>query len=204
MTGPELDPDAGATLVGLAVAALRAHLGGLDPVPDQPADPTLRRDGATFVTLEQRGALRGCVGTVTPAQPLWRDAVHNAVRAAADPRLPPVTAAEWPSLDVHVSVLSELEPVPAATVDVLTAALRPGVDGLLVSDGYRRATFLPAVWAKVPDPYAFVTALLVKGGWAGRRWPEGLTAQRYTVAEFHDRAPRPPLDGPPPGADGCA
>ena len=150
MTGHELDPAAGATLAHVAAEALAAHLAGGEYRPDEPDAEALRRPGATFVTLEQGGALRGCVGTVAASRPLWRDAAHNAVRAAADPRLPKVTAADWPALDLHVSVLSPLEPIDASTLDALLGDLRPGVDGLVLAGGDRRATFLPVVWASWP------------------------------------------------------
>jgi AmmeMemoRadiSam system protein A len=179
----------GAVLARLAVAAVRARLTGqpLDGRP--PAAQPLRAIGASFVTLERSGALRGCIGTLEPVRPLYRDVARNAVRAMADPRLPPVTAAEWPVLDVKVSVLSGAEPLLVAGPAELLASLRPGVDGLILTDGQRRATFLPAVWAKLPDPEHFLRALLEKGGWPPGQWPIGLTAQRYTAAEYRDTTP---------------
>ena len=121
--------------------------------------------------------------------------MHNAVRAAADPRLPAVTAAQWTTLDVKVSVLSLPEHLAVDGRGELLAMLRPGVDGLVLTDGRRRATFLPAVWRKMPDAGRFLTALLDKGGWtrdacAPSGWPAGLTVQRYTTTEFTDPAPR--------------
>ena len=113
----------------------------------------------------------------------------------ADPRLPAVTGAEWPALDVTVSVLSRPERLPVGDAGALAAGLRPGVDGLLLSDGPRRAIFLPAVWAKLPEPDLFVAALLAKGGWPAGTWPPGLTAHRYAATHFTDRAPRPTLTG---------
>jgi uncharacterized protein len=187
------DPADGALLARLAVEALAAYLAGLRFVPRPPESAALSRPGASFVTLESGGMLRGCVGTVEASRPLWYDVVHNAVRAAADPRLPSVTAEDWPTLDVKLSVLGPAQPVPAGAAGELVARLRPGVDGLLLTDGARRATFLPAVWHKLAEPDRFVAALLVKGGWPAGRWPAGLVARRYTVVEFHDRAPRPAL-----------
>ena len=86
-------------------------------------------------------------------------------RGPRDPRLPPVVADEWTALDVKVAVLTLGGPLPAASRAEFIAALRPGVDGVLITDGQRRATFLPAVWAKLSEPEQFVTALLLKGGW---------------------------------------
>lgn len=192
-TPAALSPTDGAELAQLAVTALAAHLCAQLFVPSEPTSATLGRAGASFVTLERAGVLRGCVGTIEVSRPLWRDVVRNAVRAAVDPRLPRVTIDEWPDLDIKLSVLSLPEPVPAPAAEELAARLRPGVDGLLLTDGVRRATFLPAVWTKLAEPDRFVAALLVKGGWPAGTWPAGLVAHRYTAVEFHDRAPRAAL-----------
>jgi AmmeMemoRadiSam system protein A len=183
----------GSRLIRLAVSALEAHLAGAPFSPQLPASAALSRPGASFVTLERDGALRGCVGTIEVARPLWYDVVRNAVRAATDPRLPPVTPVDWPALDVKLSVLGPWEAMPAGAASTLAAQLRPGIDGLVLADGTRRATFLPAVWTKLAEPDRFVAALLVKGGWSSKRWPDGLVAHRYTVVEFHDPAPRTAL-----------
>jgi AmmeMemoRadiSam system protein A len=137
------------------------------------------------VTLERDHALRGCIGSLEPSRPLYRDVVRNAARAMTDPRMPPVTADEWPELSVSVSVLGPAEPMPARGLADLPRYLRPGIDGLILTAGRHQATFLPAVWDKLPDPADFVAALLAKGGWAPDRIPLEIRAHRYTVAEFH-------------------
>ena len=109
-----------------------------------------------------------------------------------DPRLPPVTVADWPELEVKVAVLTEPAPVPVTDLAGLLAELRPGQDGLLLTDGDRRSTFLPSVWAKLPDPRGFVDALLAKGGWPA--WVPGIRAYRYASIDFADRSPRLPLE----------
>jgi AmmeMemoRadiSam system protein A len=184
-------PDEGAALVALAVLAVATRLSGRRTQPAVPAAGLLTEPGASFVTLERAGRLRGCIGTLDARRPLYLDVVRNAVRAMRDPRLPEVTEEDWPELDVKVSVLSPPAPVPAADRTALEHTLRPGVDGLLLTDGQRRATFLPSVWVKLPEPAEFVDALLAKGGWSS--WPDGLAVHRYTSIEFSDPAPRAPL-----------
>lgn len=187
----------GALLAQLAAAAVSARLTGAadptGPAGEGELPAILVEPGASFVTLERSGALRGCVGTLEAIHPLYDDVQRNAVRAMRDPRLPPVTVDDWPELDVKVSVLSAPEPLPVAGRDDLLAALRPGIDGLIITDGRRRATFLPAVWAKLPDPEEFLDALLAKAGFAG--WPDGLVVRRYGSVEFRDPAPRATLVG---------
>lgn len=185
----------GEVLAGLAVAAVAAQLAGHPLASDSPAGP-LSSPGATFITLSTGGRLRGCIGSLEPRRPLYRDAARNAVRAMTDPRFPPVTHHDWPDLDVSVSVLSPPEPLPTGSLEVLLAALRPHHDGLTLTAGRRRATFLPKVWEKLPAPEQFVAALLAKGGWPPAGWPPGLSAHRYTAREFHNRSPRPPWQRP--------
>ncbi|GIJ48525.1 hypothetical protein Val02_54110 [Virgisporangium aliadipatigenens] len=187
---PALQDDDGRALAELAAEAVAARLEGR-PDPERPDSGPLAAPGATFVTLESHGRLRGCVGTIEPARPLYLDVIRNAHRAMRDPRMPPVTAEERPDLEVKVSVLTQEGGLPADTREHLVAALRPGVDGVLITDGERRATFLPAVWKKLNTPDRFVTALLAKGGWPAQSWPHGLVASRYTAREFSTTMPRP-------------
>jgi AmmeMemoRadiSam system protein A len=190
---PALTTEEGAALAHLAATAIAGRLTGQPVRPGPPDYPALRVTAASFVTLESAGTLRGCIGSLDAVRPLYLDVARNAVRAMADPRLPPVTSQEWPKLDVSVSVLTRPEPVPAAGLAELAAQVRPGVDGLLVSDGARCATFLPVVWEKLAEPGEFLAALLAKGGWPAGRWPPGLRVARYTALEFHSPAPREPL-----------
>ncbi|WP_327006472.1 AmmeMemoRadiSam system protein A [Dactylosporangium sp. NBC_01737] len=190
MTAP-LSPMDGRLLAGLAARAVRARLSGERLTAQLPPSGAVHADGASFVTLERAGTLRGCVGTLEPSRPLHHDVVHNAVRAMRDPRVPPVTAADWPELDVKVSVLDRPADLPAGSRRVLLEALVPHVHGLILTDGTRRATFLPSVWAKLPSADQFVDALLRKGGWS--EWPTGLRALAYGSTEFQDRSPRSPL-----------
>ncbi|MEU5157156.1 AmmeMemoRadiSam system protein A [Glycomyces sp. NPDC021274] len=155
---------------------------------------TLAKREATFVTLQRDGRLRGCIGTLTALRPLGVDVVRNARLAARDPRLPPVEESETAELQVTVTVLSPSEPLPVRAFTSLLDHLRPGQDGLTLKDrGGRRATFLPSVWASLPEPERFVAALLRKGRWPRRlwaaelrsaAWPEGLAAERYGAREF--------------------
>jgi uncharacterized protein len=191
-----VEPAEGAMLARLAVATIAARLAGA-PVPaDVPAAPALAAIGASFVTLEVARRLRGCIGSVDASRALYLDVIRNAQRAMRDPRLPPVTPSEWPDLDVKVSVLEGGGSLPAGARAELVEALRPGVDGVILTDGRRRSTFLPAVWAKLADPERFLAALLAKGGWPADGWPTGLVATRYTTTEYRDSAPRPPLAEP--------
>jgi len=176
-------------LVGVAREAVRAGLTGDRPaVPDlSELPPPLRTPAATFVTLRRRGELLGCIGTMEPRRPLVLDVAHNAAAAAfADPRLPAVTWEDYAEMAVKISVLGPLEPLPVRSRAELAAALRPGVDGLLVTSGWRRGTFLPSVWEQVTDADEFLTLLWHKAGLRADEWPADLVVHRYRTDEFGD------------------
>lgn len=149
--------------------------------PDPLAEPAdLRHPRATFVTLHRRGRLRGCIGTLEAHQSLVEDVAANAYAAAfEDPRFPAVTLDEVDDLDLHISVLTPPAPFPCRDEADLLARLQPGRDGLILRDGARRATFLPAVWADLPDPKEFLAHLKRKAGLPVDYWSATLRFWRY-------------------------
>lgn len=193
-----VDPEAvvaahGASLTAIAERAIRSVLEtGRSWAPalgDLPAD--LRPLGASFVTLERGDELLGCIGSLEPVDPLGIDVAHRAESAAfTDPRFAPIGASAFAAMTISVSVLSALQPLPVHRPDELRAALRPGVDGLVVESGWHRATFLPSVWAKVGGVDAFLTALWVKAGLRPGEWPAGIRFARYTTATARAGPPR--------------
>ncbi|HRD49462.1 MAG: AmmeMemoRadiSam system protein A [Candidatus Competibacter sp.] len=150
---------------------------------DYPA--ALRPLRATFVTLEMDGQLRGCIGALAAYQPLVQDVAAHAYAAAfEDPRFPKLRPDEFPGLDLHLSVLSPPEPLHFGSEEELLAQLRPGMDGLILHFHHYRATFLPAVWETLPDPYMFLTQLKLKAGLPLDFWSPELWAERYTTEYF--------------------
>lgn len=142
----------------------------------------LQRIACTFVTLHKEAALRGCIGSLHAHRPLVSDVARHAFAAAfSDARFSPVEQGELSALHIHISILSELEPVRFAGEDDLVASLRPGVDGLLIEAGRQRATFLPTVWSSIPDGGDFLAALKKK---AGMEIAGGYAAWRYTTQDF--------------------
>jgi len=146
----------------------------------------LQEPGACFVTLTRWGELRGCVGSVRAYRPLFDDVWLNA-RAAAfhDTRFPPVERDELAALAVEISLLSAPEPLPpfAREAEAL-AALRPGIDGLILEAGSHRSTFLPQVWEQLPDPQDFLAHLKHKAGLPPDFWSRDVQLQRYTVRKW--------------------
>lgn len=180
-----LPPDAGDTLLPLARAAIAAEFGVRLPADD--SAPWLLEPGCCFVTLTTRGRLHGCIGSTAPRHALLDDVRANAIGAAfRDPRFPALTRGELGLTSIEVSVLSPTSPLTfTSEIDALSR-LRPGVDGVVLEHGARRATFLPQVWERVPDREEFLAQLKIKLGLPPTFWSDDLTLSRYTVTAFHE------------------
>ncbi|HNC52713.1 MAG TPA: AmmeMemoRadiSam system protein A [Accumulibacter sp.] len=149
--------------------------------------PELAEPAATFVTLTQDGRLRGCIGSLEAQRPLARDVAENAVAAAfEDRRFSPLSKEELARTRVEVSLLTPPEPFPVADERDALARLRPGIDGLVLSYGRRRATFLPQVWESLPDPRQFLAQLKLKAGLPADFWHEQLVLARYGVRKWKE------------------
>ncbi len=139
----------------------------------------LRNDGAAFVTLTKDKTLRGCIGALEAYQPLVMDVREHAVAAATeDYRFTPVSSAELPYLSIEISRLTQPEELAYHDAGDMIDLLRPGIDGVILSEGIRRATFLPQVWEQLPNPEDFLSHLCHKMGASPDAWrneaPDGI------------------------------
>lgn len=184
-------PPAMATGLGPALLSrVRNTIAGrLDlPLRDEQAHPRLTRPGATFVTLHYQGRLRGCMGRLEAgSHSLETDVRRNAHRAAfEDPRFKPLSAVEWPHLEVEVSLLDPPEPLAFVSEAAALANLQPGIDGVIFSWRHYRSTFLPQVWEQLPVAVDFMAALKRKAGLPGDFWADDVQLARYRVRVFKE------------------
>lgn len=147
-----------------------------------------RRAGApaagVFVTLRNAdGSLRGCIGSIAPAEPdVFAETARSAVLAATrDPRFPPVRPEELASLSIEVSVLAPDEPVEGL------GDLDPKRYGVIVRDRLgRRGLLLPDIEG-VDDPSTQVAIARQKAGISANE-PVLLSRFRVTKALEHPRS----------------
>ncbi|MGE3462466.1 MAG: AmmeMemoRadiSam system protein A [Pseudomonadales bacterium] len=187
MPSTEYAPDDRRRLLEIARASMThaVHTGVALSPDEEDLNPALRAIRASFVTLHRHGTLRGCTGSLEAVQPLALDVARTACSTAlADPRFYPVTATELADIDIEISVLSPLTPMTVRDEADLIAQLRPEVDGLVLTMGSRRATFLPKVWEQLPSAKAFVAALKRKAGLPEDFWSTGMAAWRYHTETF--------------------
>lgn len=153
--------------------------------------PALETYRATFVTLNQNGRLRGCIGSLLPHRSLIEDVATNAHKAAfGDPRFPKLTGTELGELDLSVSILSHARPIRFGSEAEAVDALQPDVDGVILQadgpDGQpRRGLFLPQVWETVPKAEQFLRHLKAKAGLPQDDWDDSIRLWRYTTETFH-------------------
>ena len=145
----------------------------------------LIKQRATFVTLEKNKNLRGCIGMLEAIFPLVEDIAENAFSAAfKDPRFPPVQKNEINDLQIHISILSDPEPMHFSSEEDLLNQLRPNIDGLILEEGNHRGTFLPSVWETLPDKKQFLRHLKNKAGLPPDYWSDTVKVSRYTTETF--------------------
>jgi MEMO1 family protein len=133
--------------------------------------PSLAEKKACFVTLTKGGTLRGCIGHLTAIEPLYQAVVENARNAATrDPRFPAVQPDEVDHLKIEISVLTEPQPLQFSSPEDLLSKLHPKDDGVLLHIGGRTSTFLPQVWAQIPDKVQFLNHLAQKAGCDPSDW----------------------------------
>ena len=150
--------------------------------------PRLQAQGVVFVTLTIDGKLRGCVGALEAYQPLINDVRTHAIAAAQkDYRFQPVTPDELAAISIEISRLTPAEPLDYDDPDDLLNKLCPGMDGVVLTDGIRRATFLPQVWEKLSTPTQFLEHLCQKMGVPADQWRhQNFDVFIYRVEEFHE------------------
>jgi AmmeMemoRadiSam system protein B/AmmeMemoRadiSam system protein A len=189
MGAADEDEQQGRDALKLARAAIDEALGG----PPLPATVPCWLDapGACFVTLRQEERLRGCVGSLRPQRPLRDDIVANARAAAlSDPRFLPLEREDLTETCIEVSVLDATEPIGFTDRASLLRQLVPGEDGLIVTAGSARATFLPQVWEVLPDAGAFVDELMRKSGIPRDTPLRTCRFERYRVRKWVERPRR--------------
>ncbi|MDR0362811.1 MAG: AmmeMemoRadiSam system protein A [Planctomycetota bacterium] len=138
-----LTPEERNALCVIARDAVKAAVEGVAYHPEKPASPALKREGGgCFVTLKTAGKLRGCLGCFASEKPLFQTVADYARHSALeDSRFAAnrLRTGELTKLDIEISVLSPLTPCPDPM------AIRLGVDGIYIRQGFRSGVFLPQV-----------------------------------------------------------
>jgi AmmeMemoRadiSam system protein A len=169
-------------LLRVAREAIGAKLLDRAPPPLPTSPPRILERQGAFVSLHHEGELRGCIGLITPQETLVETIAYCAVAAAFDdPRFPPLTPSEFPSLTMEISVLSP----PTRTDDV--EHLVVGRHGLIVTLGKRRGLLLPQVATQRGwDAVTFLQETCRKAGLPKDAWEHGAIVEAFEAQVFSE------------------
>jgi AmmeMemoRadiSam system protein A len=128
--------------------------------------PGLLQHSGCFVTIKQKGALRGCIGNFVSDQPLYQLVQELAVSAATrDSRFYPMKTADLADFEIDISVLSPL--TKAASVE----QIQVGVHGIYIIKGNYRGVLLPQVATEYGwDREQFLRQTCIKAGLPQNAW----------------------------------
>jgi MEMO1 family protein len=185
----QFTPEERRLLLRLARKSVTAAATGGKPPKDDPAAPAkFRERRACFVTLTRNGDLRGCIGSLSPQEPLYQAVISRAKAAAIDdPRFSPVQADELSKIEIEVSVLTLPKLLAFTSPQDLMEKLRPGIDGVVLRVDGQTATYLPQVWEQLPDKRTFLRELSQKAGLSADAWKSPrATVMTYQVEAFRE------------------
>jgi hypothetical protein len=136
------------------------------------SDPLLLKELGAFVTLHERGELRGCIGNLIGNEPLYLGVRDMAVESALrDPRFLPLELSELPKVEIEISVLSPMKRINSVE------EIKLGTHGVLVRRGFQSGVYLPQVatetgWTKEE----FLSSLCAhKAGLSADAWKDKAT-----------------------------
>jgi len=145
----------------------------------------LFQNAGAFVTLNEDGQLRGCIGRFNPDEPLYKVVQDMAISSATnDYRFTPVTPPELDKIEIEISVLTPLKKIDNINEIVL------GKHGIYIKKGFQSGTFLPQVADKtgwtVEEFLGHCSRDKANLGWDG--WKD---AEIYTYEAIIFSEPRP-------------
>ena len=141
-----------------------------------------------FVTLHKNDHLRGCIGNIEPVESIIDGVQDNSINAAFhDSRFSPLKLEEFNNINIEISILTKPEKVEYLDYNDLFSKLKPDIHGVIIKKNNRKATFLPQVWAQLPDIKDFFSHLCQKAGLSSDEWKNGnLEVLIYEIQEFKE------------------
>lgn len=178
-------------MLSLARTAIKTYLetGKPPKIPAKQISTYLKKPGCVFVTITLDDQLKGCIGHLTTIMPLFKDIIENAISAAfKDPRFMPLQQDELDSIKIEISVIGTPEKISYSDPQDLLSKITPLLDGVTLSKGFHKATYLPQVWEELTDKEAFMCSLCIKAGIDPYTWKEqNLEVEKYQVEKFEEK-----------------
>ena len=136
-----------------------------------------------FVTIHNRGELRGCLGRLDARTPLAESIAQLAASVAdSDPRFDPVSLLELPDIDIEISVLTPEREIRSIE------EIELGRHGIIVEEGGRRGLLLPQVATEQQwDRETFVSHACLKAALPRDAWRRGAPVLVFEAQVFGER-----------------
>ena len=146
----------------------------------------LETNGASFVTIELEGKLRGCIGSIFSNQSLANDIRMNAQSAAfKDPRFQPLNFKQSNEIKIEISLMSLLNRISYEDEPDLLNQLEPFENGLFIKSQNHQAVYLPQVWKNFGENRNdFLNSLKKKANINFALLPENCEAYSFTVEKI--------------------
>jgi AmmeMemoRadiSam system protein A len=156
-------------LIQLAKSAIDSFLQNKSLEIDKKIKEKFSEKKSCFVTLTKNGELRGCIGSLTPTKPLWKEVIENSINAAFnDFRFFPLSKEEFSKINIEISILSNLEKIEYISLEDLFKKIKN--KGVFIRYGSFSATYLPQVWDEIKEPSTFLSSLCKKAGLSFDFW----------------------------------
>jgi len=156
--------------------------GKTTPIDPSGFSESMKVKSGAFVTLKEKGDLRGCIGRFISDEPLYKVVQEMAIASSTeDTRFPRVESKEIDELEIEISVLSPMKKIHS--IDEIEL----GKHGIYIKKGYYSGTFLPQVatetgWTK--EEFLGHCARDKAGiGWAGWKDAEIYTYEADVFSE---------------------
>ena len=187
-----LSLEEGKFLVKLARRTIETYLRTGEKIPAPKVSAKLREPRGVFVTLTERGELRGCIGHPLPQMPLVEATIDAAISSAtADPRFTRVSAEEMRGIKIEVSVLTPPEQIRVKDPRDYPKRIELGKHGLIVEWAGFAGLLLPQVpleWKW--DVEEFLSHTCMKAGLPPDHWlREGVRISRFSAQVFTEAEP---------------
>ena len=150
----------------------------------------LNEQHAVFVTLRTLPSheLRGCIGSLTAHRPLYKDIIVNARHATLnDSRFKPLTKKEFKNISIEVSILSTPKILHYKHINELKTKIAPLKDGVILSLGTHRATYLPSVWKELKEFDEFFSSLCLKANLEKECLKQHPKLQTYQATKYKEK-----------------
>jgi len=137
-------------------------------------EKTLNQRNGCFVTIKQKGQLRGCIGNFQSELPLFKEVAQMAQASSAkDPRFYPLKEEDLDNFTLEISVLSPLQKVESIE------EIEVGKHGIYIEKSFYRGVLLPQVATEHNwDRQTFLKQTCLKAGLPTDAW-EAVDADIY-------------------------